>query len=86
MGEQNYVELLGMAMVCGTALILAFGFFWYKRPRGVSNKSLDEIAERLAQLERAVDAIAVETERIGEGQRFTAKLLGERSAEHSAPR
>ena len=34
---------------------------------------------RFARLEHAVDAIAVEVERISEGQRFTAKLLGERA-------
>ena len=33
----------------------------------------------LARLESAVDAIAVETERISEGQRFTTKLLAGRS-------
>lgn len=34
---------------------------------------------RLARLEHAVDAIALEIERIAEGQRFTTKLLSERS-------
>lgn len=33
--------------------------------------------ERLARIEQAVDAIAVEVERISEGQRFTTKLLSE---------
>ena len=37
--------------------------------------------DRLRRLEDAVDAIAVEVERISEGQRFTAKLLAERNAE-----
>jgi hypothetical protein len=32
---------------------------------------------RLARIEQAVDAIAVEIERISEGQRFTTKLLSE---------
>ena len=45
--------------------------------------SIDD--ERMARLEQAVDAIAVEVERISEGQRFTAKLLSERSAEKSLP-
>jgi hypothetical protein len=35
------------------------------------------IEERLNQLTNAVDAIAVEVERISEGQRFTTKLLAE---------
>jgi hypothetical protein len=32
---------------------------------------------RLARIEQAVDAIAVEIERISEGQRFTTKLLSD---------
>lgn len=35
---------------------------------------------RLARIEEAVDTIAVEMERMGEGQRFVTKLLAERSA------
>ncbi|MBI2409311.1 MAG: hypothetical protein HYV19_13525 [Gemmatimonadetes bacterium] len=37
-------------------------------------------AERLARIEAAVESIAVEVERISEAQRFTTKLLAERSA------
>jgi hypothetical protein len=33
---------------------------------------------RMARLENAVDVIAVELERVGEGQRFVTKLLSER--------
>ena len=33
---------------------------------------------RLARIEQSVDAIALEVERISEGQRFTTKLLSER--------
>ena len=43
---------------------------------------------RLDRIEHAVEAIAVEVERISEGQRFTTKLLAERSpadASRSAP-
>jgi hypothetical protein len=36
---------------------------------------------RLARMEEALDAIAVEVERMGEGQRFVTKLLAERSRE-----
>jgi hypothetical protein len=34
--------------------------------------------DRMTRLEQAVEAIAVEVERISEGQRFTTKLLAER--------
>ncbi len=41
-------------------------------------KLLDEINARLAHLEQVTDSTAVEIERIGEGQRFTTKLLSDR--------
>jgi hypothetical protein len=36
-----------------------------------------ELTNRLERIEQAVDAIAVEVERISEGQRFTTKLLSD---------
>lgn len=45
-----------------------------------SAKVPPEVASRLERIEQAVDAIAVEVERISEGQRFTTKLLTERSS------
>jgi hypothetical protein len=38
-----------------------------------------EMAERLERMEQAIDTIAIEVERIAEGQRFTTKLLAERA-------
>jgi hypothetical protein len=38
-----------------------------------------ETEERLVRIEQAVDAIAVEVERISEGQRFTNRLMAERT-------
>jgi len=37
--------------------------------------------DRLLHLEQAVDAIAIEIERISEGQRFVTKLLNDRKEE-----
>jgi hypothetical protein len=37
-----------------------------------------EVQQRLERMEHAIDSIAVEVERISEGQRFTTKLLAER--------
>lgn len=36
-----------------------------------------EVMNRLERIEQSVDAIAVEVERISEGQRFTTRLLSE---------
>jgi hypothetical protein len=41
---------------------------------------------RLEQLQQSIDAIAVEVERIAEAQRFSAKLLAERSETSAIPR
>jgi len=48
-----------------------------RRPR--ERPTLDE--NRLQHLEQAVDAIAVEVERISEGQRFATKLLAQRQSD-----
>jgi len=45
--------------------------------RGASGQIPGDIANQLTQLNQAVDAIAVEVERISEGQRFTSRLLSE---------
>ena len=38
-----------------------------------------ELTGRLERMELAIDSIAVEVERISEGQRFTTKLLSDRA-------
>ena len=45
-----------------------------------------QAAERLARIEAAVESIAIEVERISEAQRFTTKLLSERTAGALPPR
>ena len=43
-----------------------------------SNSAVSSVSdERIARIEAAVEAIAIEVERISEGQRFTTKLLSE---------
>ena len=44
-----------------------------------------EMSQRLERVESSVDAIAIEMERIGEGQRFVTKLLSERSLPGDKP-
>lgn len=61
--------------------------------RGMKTKSLPQdqpnvlqFEQRFDQLQQSVDAIAVEVERIAEAQRFSAKLLAERSETPTLPR
>jgi hypothetical protein len=55
-----------------------------KLRQGANAKQLAAIDERLHRMENAIDAMAVEVERISEGQRFTTKLLSERSVAEPA--
>jgi hypothetical protein len=43
-----------------------------------------DVTARLERMEQAIDAIAVEVERISEGQRFTTRLLSERNGAPAA--
>jgi hypothetical protein len=62
--------------------------------RGVQKKPIQQrdqpnvlaFQERFDQLQQSVDAIAVEVERIAEAQRFSAKLLAQRSETSTVPR
>ena len=53
--------------------------------RGASGQVPGDTANQLTQLNQAVDAIAVEVERISEGQRFTSRLLSEQQRGQSIP-
>jgi hypothetical protein len=52
---------------------------WLSRPSrsALPQPDLNEIRDGLGQLQQAVDAIAIEVERLSEGQRFTTRLLSE---------
>ena len=72
----------------GVVLLLPFVIVLARRlwVRGVRREVIDlENSPRLQRIEQAVEAIALEVERIGEAQRFTTKLLSERQAD-AAPR
>lgn len=44
------------------------------------------LVERMESLERSMDTVAVEVERIGEGQRFVTQLLADRAKSAALPR
>jgi hypothetical protein len=81
MDPHDVFKIVVIGLIASTAMVSVVAQAWFKRPRagGADSRQLTEIADRLARLEGAVDAIAVETERISEGQRFTTKLLSERA-------
>jgi hypothetical protein len=76
-------QLLALSIVAVIFVFapLAIGFartLWKRSNRPAPPPAVfTEAAQRLERLESAVDAIAIEVERISEGQRFVTKLLSE---------
>lgn len=76
------VVLLGVVSLIGVWVVRSLR--QNSAPPEISNRL--QIEERFDQIQQAVDAIAVEVERITEAQRFSAKLLAERAEPRSIPR
>lgn len=77
------------AHVAGHVVLVLLGLYVARRvaPRGGREDTAEAPAfdERLDRLQQSLDAIAVEVERVGEGQRFVTKL-GQQAAENNKPR
>ena len=58
-------------------LLVAVRIMWMRSSRPA--RQLEE-SDRFARLEQAVEAVAIEVERIGESQRFQTKLMTERES------
>lgn len=81
-------EVLVPVSFFATCAVITVNVLRYKeRARGgaISSPQVSEIASRLDRMEQAIDAIAVEVERISEGQRFTTRLLSERAEPAAVP-
>ena len=75
-----------MAMAIGGGIVITIitniGRVLSRRSsKTAGDPALGNIDARLERIEQAVDSMAVEMERISEGQRFTTKLLSERQPE-----
>ncbi len=70
-----------VAIVCGSSYSLLKMYMRRGSGTAIPQADLKEIHDGLGQLQHAVDAIAIEVERLSEGQRFTTKLLAERERE-----
>jgi predicted TPR repeat methyltransferase len=75
-----------VGMGCITGIITTWFKYRSRRVAGVDvSARLGEIVDRMAKLDNAVDSMAVEVERISEGQRFVTKLLADRGATPALP-
>ncbi|HTE46196.1 MAG TPA: hypothetical protein VK636_13175 [Gemmatimonadaceae bacterium] len=68
----------------GIPLIRAISKRW-DRPAQLPQTTSPDVTARLERIEQAVEAVAIEVERIAESQRFAAKLMAEQQ-QRSLPR
>ena len=90
MTDGTMMQLLGGVAVTAVTLVVTstlgralLRWIDLRRPSTSIDESrlldaLSDVRDRLAQLERTVEASAVELERIGEADRYIAKLVAER--------
>ena len=79
MGPSIIVPLASftMAIILGIGIPIAKAFARRMDADSRQPRVPSEVAERLERMERAIEAVAIEVERISEGQRFTTRLLSE---------
>ena len=90
-----YAGMMGEGRHAGLHVVLALAgayVAWLvaRRPRddrgpAAAGTQSAEISSRLGNLERSLDAIAVEVERVGEGQRYVTNLFAERGEKKRGP-
>lgn len=87
--ENIIVPLGGMFMV--VAIVLGFPIVRMMTKR-IEKQSVAppqipaDVTARLERIEQSIEAVALEVERIAEGQRFTTKLLSERTTDRDGVR
>jgi hypothetical protein len=79
-------EIIIVPVVFAIPALVVFARMWFRHKEKMASltapASTNPILEqRLARIEQAVETIAVEVERMGEGQRFVTKLLAERASQ-----
>ena len=88
MDEDIVIPIAGMVFVLALVLGLPLVFAYIKRMSRADREpivsSSPDTDRRLERIEHAIDAMAVEVERISEGQRFVTQLLSDRSRERAA--
>ena len=77
-GEQVAAVSIAAIIVWGITLSMWAQAWATRRKHSPKPERLEALEGRLERVEQAIDAVAVEVERIGEAHRFTAKLLTER--------
>ena len=81
--EPGMIAALTVSTLGAIVLIVWMVLNYLKRGRGAgaaTGRNDAELAAHMARIENAIESVAVEVERISEGQRFTSRLLSEGAA------
>ena len=77
--EEFFVFLMVMVMFIGMPIAIAYARRIWKKGSATISAIPQEIYERFNRIDQAIDSVAVEVERIGEGQRYVTKLVNDRA-------
>jgi predicted cation transporter len=79
----DWLPLIGVVMLAGTTVISIAGAYALgrSRRREVPKPQFEnDLTDRVDRVERLMETMAVEIERLGEGQRFMIKVMSEKPA------
>ncbi|MFN8665962.1 MAG: hypothetical protein U0164_02060 [Gemmatimonadaceae bacterium] len=84
MDQSEFIVAMTSILVGGgicLSIVLTIGRLLGRRRDGgeLGAAGLGQLDARLSRMEQAIDAMAVEVERVSEAQRFTSKLLADRA-------
>ena len=78
----DWLPLIGVVMLAGTTIVSIAGAYALGRSRRheLPKPQLEnDLADRVDRVERLMETMAVEIERLGEGQRFMIKVMSDKS-------
>ena len=78
-------EVIIVPAIFGIPALVLLARMWFRHTEKMASIAAGAgeghaLEARMARVEQAVDAIALEVERVGEGQRYLTRLLAERPA------
>lgn len=86
----DYLPILGVLLLGGTTAVGIAGAWAAGRMRGMRDSNQEQLREadthaRIERMERSLEQISEEIERLGEVQRFALKVIGDRVVSQSEP-
>ena len=74
-GQSTAISIVFIIFVLGPLAMSFARIIWRRAARPVMPPGWYDASQRLERLEQAVDAVAIEVERVSEGQRFITKIM-----------